>query len=572
MSTSGSAVKRFFRWGCAPTIVIVAMSWTGLVSAQNSRIIDAQPPLGTPFGQQIPWPYQAYSRNSPMPVGPAPGAVISESPISTSPGYSVRYYSGKYPVIVPTSPYWVRQPTPFDGGYEAYSVPRIIETVPPTGSQIATLSSSEFSPSTTLAPIGNLRISVGERFLNRFIARQESRPGEVHDNILGADVRGHQTTSTNLRLDLLPNFEKMQGVFVLTGINHSETTGYTPQAMVDVASEQQFSATKDLYFDGFNFSTRHARLHVQNRNQTLGAQTQLSGTLFGGIADRIAYNAAERRRPEAEAIARDRLAERVYPEFDNEVDRNLADINIQLESTVRRKLRESNLMPTRQQVSSTNTRFNYCLQLASEVPMTSPTSLELDPNSDDGVGILVHESVVNTLLSSSGLKGYKTTDRKIKEFFAPYELKSATPDSGEAPDLAVPGIENITTEIEFDEENPATLRVENGKSVLTLRATFKPMGQALLPPLQVTVDYDNQLVGDKIVITPSNVKVDLQNKDDAENVPTMALKLVAQGIEASFTKLAFDRSVPPALWKYNGVVPRVNSMRLKDGWTSICVN
>jgi hypothetical protein len=179
---------------------------------------------------------------------------------------------------------------------------------------------------------------------------------------------------------------------------------------------------------------------------------------------------------------------------------------------------------------------------------------------------------VNTLLSSSGLKGYKTTDRKIKEFFAPYELKSAAPDSGEAPDLAVPGIENITTEIEFDEENPATLRVENGKSVLTLRATFKPMGQALLPPLQVTVDYDNQLVGDKIVITPSNVKVDLQNKDDAENVPTMALKLVAQGIEASFTKLAFDRSVPPALWKYNGVVPRVNSMRLKDGWTSICVN
>lgn len=580
MSKMGIAIKRFFRWGCASMVLVAGLSVTGSVSAQGSRIVEPQPPVGIPFGQPVPSGAPLSYRNSPMAIGPAPHATPYPAPYSvsaiypyaTGPGFAVPTYPG-YVVNPYPAPARVRQVTPVEGPYDAYSVPRVIEPVPSTGSQIIPLSQSEFASSTTLASIGNLRVSIGERFLNRFIAREETRPGEVNDVILGADVRGHQTTSTRLRFDLLPSLDKMRGVFILTGINYSQTTGYTSQAMVDVASEQQFYATKDLFFDGFNFSTRHAKLHVQNRNQTLGAQTQLSGTLFGGIADRIAYSVAERQRPEAEAIARDRLAERVYPEFDNEVDRNLADANIQLESTVRRKLREFNLMPTRQQVSSTDTRLNYCLQIGNEAPMTSPSLLENDANVDDGVNVLVHESLLNTLLAGSGLKGFKTTDRKIREFFAPYEVKSSTGDSNDSPDLpALPGMENLTTDIEFDEVDPATIRFENGKTVLILRAHFKPMGQTLLPPLEVSVDYDNQLVGDKIVVIPSNVRVELQNKDDADSAPPMALKLVARGIEMSFTKLAIDRSMPPSLWKYNGIVPRVNSMRIKDGWTSILVN
>jgi len=65
-----------------------------------------------------------------------------------------------------------------------------------------------------------------------------------------------------------------------------------------------------------SFSTRHATMHVQGRNQNLGATTPLSGTLFGGNcgSDRLWSGRTPQTRRRSRA--RDRVAERVYPEFD----------------------------------------------------------------------------------------------------------------------------------------------------------------------------------------------------------------------------------------------------------------
>jgi hypothetical protein len=299
----------------------------------------------------------------------------------------------------------------------------------------------------------------------------------------------------------------------------------------------------------------------------------LSGTLFGGIADRIAYQTAERRRPAAEAIARDRLAERVYPEFDNEIDNQLANANIQLDSSVRQKLRQFNLMPSRQHVSSTDTRMNYSMQIGDESAMSSTIGLESE-SSADCVSILVHESLLNLLLANSGLKGLKTTDRQIMDFFAPYEVKELNPEPAKPnDDLPLPpGMDNVITDVEFDEVNPLTVRIDNGKMFLTMRAKFKPMGKEVVPPLSVTAQYDTQLAGDKIIVIPSNIKVELQEKENGDDEPGVALKLVTRAIESSFTKLAFDRVLPAKYWTYGGTLPSVTAIRSRDGWAAISVN
>ena len=373
-------------------------------------------------------------------------------------------------------------------------------------------------------------------------------------------------------MDLLPGASNARGALVLNGTTQSATTGVTPQAMVDVASQQQFVAVKEIFFDGMKFSTRHAVVHVRAKNQTLGAVTPLTGTLFGGIANRIAYREAERRKPEAEAVARDRVAERVFPEFDNAIDQQLASANDQLESRVRRLLRTANLMPTLQQVSSTDTALHYSAQLATESPTTSSPTFEGRLNVDRGLSLMVHESLLNALVARSGLKGMKTTDREIKALIAPFEYKTDKDELEAAqPPVGLPGMDNVVTDIEFDESDPLTIRLEQGRALVTMRAKFKPAGQDVLPALAVTIPYTNELVGDKFVVTPGKVQVAALDRDDESAIPPLAMNLLSKAIEASLSKLATDRALPASLWPIGGTVPRIAEVQTQDGWGRISV-
>ncbi len=526
--------------------------------AQSPGFLAPPVPLGSP--NVVVGPVANPFGTPPIAIGPAPAGY---------PLYPQFVPVAPYPppmVVYPTVPYSVRRPTPFQNR---------IATAPaqtPLVSQ-RTYGAAPIAPiAEQPAPIGNLRLTVSENFLNRLVARDETKPGEVRDFILGAQVSGRQTTATRVRLDLLPGAASARGTLVLNGTTQSATTGVTPQAMVDVASQQEFVAVKEIFFDGMQFSTRHAVVHVRAKNQTLGAVTPLTGTLFGGIANRIAYREAERRRPEAEAVARDRVAERVFPEFDNAIDKQLATANDQLESKVRRLLRTVNLMPTLQQVSSTDTAISYSVQVATESPTTSTPAFEGQRNLDRGLSLMVHESLLNALVARSGLKGMKTTDREIKALIAPYEYKSGKDELVSAqPPAGLPGMDNVVTDIEFDENDPLTIRLEQGRALVTLRAKFRPAGQDVLPALAVTIPYSNELVGDKFVVTPGKVQVAVIDKDDESTVPPLAMNLMSNAIEASLSKLAIDRALPASLWPLGGQVPQIVGVQTQDGWGAISV-
>ena len=526
-------------------------------TAQPARFLNPPVPLGSPY--LVTGPVANSYGTPPMAIGPAPAGY---------PLYPQLVPVAPYPppVVYPVAPYTVRRPTSFQTS---------IATAQP---QIPAVSQRIYGPAPAVpiaeqpAPIGNLRLTVSESFLNRVVARDETKPGEVRDFILGAQVSGRQTTATQVRLDLLPGAVKAHGALVLNGTTQSATTGVTPQATVDVASQQQFVAVKEIFFDGMQFSTRHAVVHVRAKNQTLGAMTPLTGTLFGGIANRIAYREAERRKPEAEAVARDRVAERVFPEFDNAIDQQLASANDQLESKVRRLLRTANLMPTLQQVSTTDTTLNYSLQVATDTPTTSSPAFEGRRNVDRGLSLMVHESLLNALVARSGLKGMKTTDREIKALIAPFEYKTGKDELETArPPAGLPGMDNVVTDIEFDESDPLTIRLEQGRALVTMRAKFKPAGQDVLPALAVTIPYTNELIGDKFVVIPGKVQVAALDKDDESSLPPLAMNLLSNAIEASLSKLATDRALPASLWPFSGSVPRIVEVQTQDGWGAVSV-
>ena len=552
----------------AAVVAVLSAHKSGL--AQPSQALPPPVPIGTPYA-----PY-----GPPTPYGPAP-VVIGPAPMQPR-------YGARYPMVSPYPPanygggprYWSRQPTPFDpavSSRQPFAPDPAIPLTPISQPQDAgafrvNRPSEELRAVSMPAPVGNFRLTVSESFLNRIVARNEQKPGEVRDFILGAQVRGYQTTETRLRIDVLPNSEKIRAALVLDGLTQSQTTGVTPQAMVDVASKQQFMAVKELFFDGTSFSTRHAVVHVRANNQTLGAKTPLSGTLFGGIADRIAYREAERRKSEAEAIARERVAERVYPEFDSQIDKQLAMANEQLENSVRKGLRLMDLMPSEQQTFSTDRYLQYSAQITDERPMTSSESLESAMNRDEGVNLLVHESFLKVLVARANLKGLKTTDKELKASLAPYEVKATENDTSDEASNALKGLDNILTDIEFDADDPLTIRLEQNLAKVTIRAKFKPAGQDLLPPLAITISYKSEIAAQKILVTPTDVQVKVLNQEESNEPPGIALTVLSQAIKASISKLAFDRTLPVGLWTFDGTSPGVTGIQSNDGWAAISLN
>lgn len=495
----------------------------------------------------------------PVAVGPAPMSDPLVSPLPP-PGFSAG--PGPYPM----GPNMMRRPSPF---------------LPAPGQPVFLqpgLAAAPFAPAAPIVeeaptPIGNIRFSVSESFLNRLVARNETRPGEVRDFILGAEVFGHQTTATKVRLDLLPGGTQGRAVLVLNGTTQSETTGFTPQAKVDVASQQEFVATKEIYFDGEKFSTRHAVVHVRAKNQTLGATTPLTGTLFGGIANRIAFREAERRRPQAEAVARDRVAERVFPEFDKTIDKQLADANDQLELTVRKWLGAADLLPSQQLVHTSDTQLSYFMQVTGQTPTESTTELENRLGPENGLKLMVHEGLLNSLVGRLGLKGLRTTDKEMEKSMAPYAVKPEKDelDSSQPPPISLPGLQNIVIDIEFDDEDPLTIRLEDDRALVTLRAKFKPAGNDVLPPLAVTIPYSTKISGEKIVVTPGKAQVEPLSKGGTR-LPDVALKVISNAIDTNSTSFAFDRALPASFWPLPGPVPRVVGIHSQDGWGGISID
>jgi hypothetical protein len=381
-----------------------------------------------------------------------------------------------------------------------------------------------------------------------------------------------------LRADLVPSSDKARVALVLNGDVQSLTTGVTPQAMIGTLGQQQFFAVKEVYFDGVQLSTRHAEVYIRALNQTLGAMTPLSGSIFGGLADRIAFREAERRKSEGEAVARDRLADRLFPSFDGEVDAKLAQANRQL-GPLRKWLDSVKLLPSSQAVWSTDTQLLFDSFVGDASTAAATPGEQAEPN--NGVRLSIHESLLNTFIDRTGLKGLKTTDKKLQELEEPFlarflgttakdDDQNSTGSSALKAPVLPSATEGFVTDIEFDEEDPLRVRVERDRVLVTIKAHFKPAGQALVPPMSVTIPYHTVIDGSKIRLTADSPHVVAQDRPDPDAPPTLLEKTVQKVIEAELVPLEFDRVLPATLWTAPGPAPRVTAIKSDNsGWITI---
>jgi hypothetical protein len=418
----------------------------------------------------------------------------------------------------------------------------------------------------------NFRMVASEDFLNKFVATTRQQNGEVRDYILGADVYGNQTTVTQVAIDLVPSSQTVQFDIAANGAVSSNTVGVTEQANIYTWGNHYFWAAKRVLFDGEKFWSQPARISVSANNTTTDAETEYSDIpLIGGITNRIAMRAAQKKRPESEAIAASRVQDKVIPEFNSEVDKEFGpggtannDIGPRLAA-----LQELRLYPDAKVWSSTDTEMRLAARIMSndELGGSDPhPSLVLGR----GTTILLHESWMNNAADRLDLKGQTLSDDQLRARLETNlskllgrEFKFSKSDKPE-------NDEEATKLLAFDSVDPIRFQISGGTLLVTLRTGIKQEGKEDVPPQSVTVPLTFSVDQKNVIIERGNVGV--ASIGDVDNPAQQLARagVIRSKIEKALGRREIDRvgTVEHDLHKIMVAVTRIRAL---DGWLSITV-
>ncbi len=388
----------------------------------------------------------------------------------------------------------------------------------------------------------NLHVVVSETFLSKLAYEERMEEGIVDDFVLGAKVDGNQSTLVTLTIDTLPSSDGLRFALVANGTIVSCTQGVTDQATVYTRGDHCFTTTKVVRFDGDAFTTQDAEIAVGANNNTYAASTSFDGIpILGGIGKMIAKSTARKKKPQSEAIARGRIADKVLPRFDEESNAEFAKVNTRLNDELYAGLRKGGIYPSARSFSSTenslmiNTRAMEAGELSgARTNGTAPAA--------DAATIEVHESLLNNLFDRVGIAGKTLTEDQVSRLFADYfeMVFNRRFDSIENKDKQYEG---DGTSLVFSAEDPLRVRFEGGAVMLTIRAGLKRQGEEDIPTQEINVPLTYRMEGDKIIAEAGDIGVSPVERPESIQLQLARAGVIRQKIAQALPRREIDTDV-----------------------------
>lgn len=415
----------------------------------------------------------------------------------------------------------------------------------------------------------NLQVVASEDFLSRIVEEQRTEKGPVRDYILGADVYGNQRTTSDVGIDLKPSRDGARFDITLTGTTESSTSGYTSQATVYTQGYHRFRAAKEVVFDGDRFTTKPARISVQANNTTTGASTEFDGVpLFGSIGRSVAVSEARRKRPQSEAIAEQRVSDRVLPKFNTEVEKSIQRDNERLQTDLNGRLKETGLAP---RVQSFRTSESY-LRISSQV-MGSGDLAGGTPDDaltqNKGVTVSAHESLLNRVADRLNLAGRSMSEAEIRADVAHFLSKLLGRDVQLGESKPEEPASADRDRFLFAESDPLRFQIDDGEVRLILRTGFHQEEKEDIPTQEVTIPLHYRVEGDRIQIERGNVKVSPVKRPQSVARQIAHAGVIRKKIETAIPDRSRDRTVVLKRENKPDVVLNVTQIKALDGWVTI---
>jgi hypothetical protein len=414
----------------------------------------------------------------------------------------------------------------------------------------------------------NLKLVASEPFLARLMREQRAETGAVNDYIMGASVYGTQYTWATSSVDLKPSLDDARFDITLNGTVNSNTAGVTRQATVYTSGQHYFQAAKEVRFNGFHFTSGRARVSADANNQTTGINVRGGSIpIFGWIARGIARREVARRQPQAEAIARSRIADRVGPELDQEVAQALADAARDLQNDLYVRLRETGLYPQTMSVKTTDDYLWFSHRTWRGGELAGDT-LNYTRNQPGGVTAHIHESYLNNMFDRMNFAGRTMTEaevrRELEDYFSRLMGKQVDFDADQPPSPEE-GPDIFT----FAERDPLRVEIESGQINLIIRAAFRQRNGEDIPQQVVTVPLRYRIEGDQIITERGSVIV-----APADEPPSAAEQIARAGvirkkIESSIAPRSRSRTVTFTRTDKEDFAVRINRVLPLNGWVTV---
>lgn len=419
----------------------------------------------------------------------------------------------------------------------------------------------------------NLHVAISEGFLNRVLAKTHIEEGGVRDFILGADVYGCQITNTTSLFDLLPSENGAYFRINLSGTVTTNTDSHKSNVVIFSQGNHLFNAFKDVHFDGEKFSTTPANMHVSASNEPYDASTKADNIpILGGFAKSIAMNAAIRKRPEAEAIAAQRVTSRVGPEFDNEVDEKFTELNGKLDSKLVEPLKAENLYPDYKSWRSTDTELDLSSRLMSGNELGGGLA-PVEAIAEGELVLRLHESLINNFLDRLDVGGKTMTEDELRKVIQDKasKLMNKEVSLAKAKDAPVDDDAKAPKAFIFTQQDPLRVKIADGKLNLIIRAGFQRDEDkgGNIPPQIVTVPLAISIEGEEIVATRGEVSVDAVDQPDNVAEQLARAGVIKKKLETSIQNKRDTRTMKIEKDAGNPVNVNVTELHALDGWLTI---
>lgn len=432
----------------------------------------------------------------------------------------------------------------------------------------------------------NFIMTVSEGFMSRATreSRTESRP--ISDQISGANVRGTSTTNAQSGINLQPSANGARFQATLDGATSSNTTSSTSQATIYSRGNHSFHASRDVLFDGEEFTLLGpGQIQVNPSTRHYGASTSYDGGLFAGTARRRAIATANGRLGQSYAVTRQRIRDQVLPRFEEESGKSFADFNKQLQERYK-PMRDSGLYPDKRVINSTDSQVNIYNRIMVEGELAGGDPNPAKPPSD-GALLQVHESVLNNLFSKMKFAGQAMNEQQVRDELkrAFKELLGADVDftSEKAPaaeqaqaapatDAPAEGEEEATEpddpsmQFLFDATDPIRFEISDGAINLILRTGLRREGKDDIPTQVITVPLTYRLEGDKLIIDRGSVKVAAKDRSQGSFAQAGVLR---KRVQSAFPTRTRDRILTIEREDKEPLKMTVDNIVAANGWVTI---
>lgn len=426
----------------------------------------------------------------------------------------------------------------------------------------------------------NLRAFVDGRVISDAITRPVNNPERVNDCLLGTRIIGDARVVGNVTGSLLPSEGNIRLLIRLDGQFSTSTKGYNGPVTLrssgfgQVYAARQFVITEKRVFAGEPIATASLSTQINQINHPLK------------LVRKIASKKAAEMKPQAEAISRRKLQDRVLEGFRQQTDEEASRTFPDLDAKMRPWLRRLDLpAPTRTIGSTTDAvhvratmRRPFGLSAPGEGPSLSMVRTATSSGTYPGgysAAIQVHESILNNTVMKL-LAGETFTPEKLRDLTSSFGIPSDKDASAETDVTDDEPAESF--EVDFSGFRPVYFEARDQTLRIGLRGDRFAQGDRELDRrLEVSAVYRPAITEDGRMILIRDEDIDL--KFPGGRRLTLSQTAIKANIEEGFDKL-FPMTLLHREWTLPSTLQllalagrsaKVIGIDAQDGWLTLVV-